>query len=192
MDDPKKPELGLGESCEPLPTKLCGLCGTRKGVLYQHVQGGVCCDWCRAANNWPKDELTIVQDVPPVNVPDELWSEHRKECICLDEPAFLPENQCCFAKLARLIVEPSVPAEIESRLSEIQERLHESTGEQWIPVEGHESDDWGVTEAGTEGQSIAQMCWESDAKFIAHAKSDIAYLLAALADSSPTQEKPSK
>jgi len=39
----------------------------------------------------------------------------------------------------------------------------------WEVVPGDWSDDWGVTERGVAGQSIAQMVWENDARLIAAA-----------------------
>jgi len=39
----------------------------------------------------------------------------------------------------------------------------------WIPVKGTEDDDWGVTQEGVAGMSVAQMVWADDAPLIAAA-----------------------
>lgn len=73
----------------------------------------------------------------------------------------------------------------DEALAEIEARADAATPGPWVIVESALPDDWGVTEEklGTERkglfrrkprhQSIAQMLWEEDAPFVAHARTDI-------------------
>jgi hypothetical protein len=67
---------------------------------------------------------------------------------------------------------------MSDRTDEIRERVTEASPEPWEVIRGKEADDYGVTEKGVAGCTIAQMLCDEDAEFIAHARTDIPYLLA--------------
>jgi hypothetical protein len=123
---------------------------------------------------------------------DECGCDHSQDICCakVGEPC----AKCEAASLLGDLLQPHspaecewwdcpehkriVPADVESYLREVEGRANAATPGPWVEVVSALPDDWGVTEATSTGsQSVAQMLWEYDAPFVAHAREDIPRLI---------------